>query len=99
MSKLIDIVREQQRRRAGINDDIKLFHWSDFDPGRRSHALGLQQNLDESHENFISRLEATARAEGSRVVFIDNVRDVVSRLAADGSFIRRFRLKRGLCRP
>jgi hypothetical protein len=41
--------------------------------------------LDESHENFISRVEATARAEGSRVVFIDNVRDVVSRLRRMGA--------------
>ena len=63
------------RRRAGINDDVKLFHWADFDPGRRSHALGLQQNVDESHEDFMSRVEATARTKGSRVAFVDNIRD------------------------
>ena len=66
---------EQQRRRAGINDDVKLFHWADFDPGRRSHALNLQQNLDESYEDFLSRVEATARAEGTCVVLVDNIRD------------------------
>jgi hypothetical protein len=74
MSKLIDIVREQRRRRAGINDSLKLFHWADFDPGRRSHALGLQQNVDEPHEDFMGRVEATAQTKGVRVAFIDNVR-------------------------
>jgi hypothetical protein len=75
MSKLMGLVREQQRRRAGITDDVRLFHWADFDEGRRSHAIGLQQKMDESHEDFISRVEATAQAQGSRVVFIDNIRD------------------------
>ncbi len=67
--------RSSCSRRAGVNDDVTVFHWADFDPGRRSHALGLQQNVDESHEDFMSRVEATARAKGSRVVFIDNIRD------------------------
>ena len=73
MNRLIDLVREQQRRRAGINDDVMLFHWADFDERRPAHALGIQQKVDESHQEFISRVEAAARAEGSRVVFIDNI--------------------------
>jgi hypothetical protein len=32
-------------------------HAADFDPGRRSHALGLQQNVDELHEDFMSRVD------------------------------------------
>ena len=75
MSKLMDLVREQQRRRAGITDDVTLFHWADFDEGRRSHAMGLQQKVDESHEDFVSRVEATARAEGLRAAFINNIWD------------------------
>jgi hypothetical protein len=75
MSKLIDLLREQQRRRAGVTDEVMLFHWADFDPGRRSHAFGLQQKTDESHEDFISRVGAAARAEGARVGFVDNIRD------------------------
>jgi hypothetical protein len=74
MSKLMDLVRDQQRRRAGINDDVMLFHWADFDEKRPSHAIGLRQKVNESHEEFISRVEATARAQSSRVVFIDNIR-------------------------
>ncbi len=73
MSKLIDIVREQQRRRAGVNDDVTLFHWADFDKERPSQAMGLRQKHDESHQDFIGRIKATARAEGSRVVFLHNV--------------------------
>jgi hypothetical protein len=54
MSKLMGLVREQQRRRASINDDVTFFHWADFDEGRPAQALGLQQKVDESHENFVS---------------------------------------------
>ena len=75
MSKLMGLVREQQRRRTGITDDVRLFHWADFDEGLRSHAIGLQQKMDELHEGFISRVVDTARAQGLRVVFIDNIRD------------------------
>ncbi len=46
MSRLIDLVREQQRRRAGINDDAMVFHWADFDKGHPCQALGLQQKED-----------------------------------------------------
>ncbi len=70
MSKLIDLVRQQQRRRAGINDDVMLFHWADFDKERPCQAL--QQKEDEPHDDFISRVEAAARAEGLRVAFINN---------------------------
>ena len=76
MSKLMGLVREQQRRRAGINDDVTLFHWADFDKERPCQALGLQQKEDESHDDFISRVEATARAQGSRVAFINNILSV-----------------------
>ncbi len=73
MSKLMGLVHEQQRRRAGINDDVTLFHWADFDKERPCQALGLQQKEDKSHDDFISRVEATARAEGFRVAFISNI--------------------------
>jgi hypothetical protein len=43
-------------------------------PARPSQALGLQQMVDESHDDFIRRVEATAGAHGSRVVFINNIR-------------------------
>ncbi len=76
MSRLMDLVRQQRHRRAGINDDVMLFHWADFDKERRSQALGLQQKEDESHDDFISRIEATARAQGSRVAFISNTLSV-----------------------
>ncbi len=69
MSKLVDLVREQRCRRAGIDDEVLIFHWADFDKERPSQAMGLQQELDESHEAFISRVGAAARAEGSRVAF------------------------------
>ena len=36
--------------------------------------LGLQQKEDESHDDFISRVEAAARIERLRVVFMDNIR-------------------------
>ncbi len=72
MSRLIDLVRQQRHRRAGINDDVMLFHWADFDKERPCQALGLQQKEDESHDDFISRVEATARAQGSRIAFINN---------------------------
>jgi hypothetical protein len=74
MSKLMGLVREQQRRRAGINDDVMLLHWADFDEGRPAHALGIQQKVDEPYKDFVSRVEATARVEGLRAVFIDNIR-------------------------
>ncbi len=76
MSRLMDLVRQQRHRRAGINDDVMLFHWADFDKERPCQALGLQQKEDESHDDFISRVEATARAQGSRVAFINNTLSV-----------------------
>ena len=74
MGILRGLVREQQRRRAGISDEVIVLHWSDFDQDRPSQAIGLQQGVDESHEQFISRVETAARAEGLRVVFMDNIR-------------------------
>jgi hypothetical protein len=75
MSKLMDLVREQRRRRAGINDNVMIFHWAGFNKERPSQAMGLQQEVDESHEQFIGRVEAAACAKGLRTAFISNIRN------------------------
>ena len=61
-----------------VSNELERFGWWLEPPRgivRSTGAFRDQQNMDESHEDFISRVEATAQAQGSRVVFIDNIRD------------------------
>jgi hypothetical protein len=69
MSKLLDMIREQRRRRLG-SDDLMVVYLGKLCPTAHREQRPLEQAPDESFEIFEARAIAAAKAAGDCVVTI-----------------------------
>jgi hypothetical protein len=72
MSKLLDLIRDERRRRTEPEQKVVFVGWDDDGDGPHL-ALGLQQGADEPYSEFTKRVTAEAVAQGVRHVWIERV--------------------------